>query len=65
MEIYMQINQYIKKNNFTYKGILLTLQYITETLKKDLQIDNISIVSWYYDIAKDNYIKKVKIHWKD
>lgn len=58
--IYMQINQYIKKNNFTHKGILLTLQYLTNDLKKELQIDNISIVAWYYDQAKANYIKKIE-----
>lgn len=56
--IYMQINQFVKKNNYTYKGILLTLQYYTLIQKKDLQIDNISIVSWYYDSAKEDFIKK-------
>lgn len=58
--IYMQIQQYVNKNNFTYKGILLTLQYITETLKKDLMVDNISLVSWYYDTVKDLYFKKME-----
>lgn len=57
--IYMQINQFKSKNNFTYKGILLTLEYITNTLKKNLELDTIGIVAWYYDSAKQEYIKKI------
>ena len=56
--IYMQIQQFKSKNNFTTKGILLTLQYITNTLKKNLEPDTIGIVSWYYDTAKQEYINR-------
>ena len=58
--IYMQINQFKSKNNFTYKGILLTLEYVTNTLKKNLELDTIGIVAWYYDNAKEEYIKKIE-----
>lgn len=57
--IYMQIQQFKSKNGFTYKGILLTLQYVVNTLKKDLELDTIGLVAWYYDTAKEEYIKNI------
>lgn len=62
--IYMQITQFVNKNNFTYKGILLTLQYLVKEQRKELQIDNISLVSWYYDSAKDSYMKEIALEKK-
>lgn len=58
--VYMQINQFKSKNNFTYKGMLLTLEYITNTLKKNLELDTVGIIAWHYDNAKEEYIKKIK-----
>lgn len=58
--IYMQINQFKSKNNFTYKGMLLTLDYITNTLKKNLELDTVGIIAWHYDNAKQEYIKKIQ-----
>ena len=58
--VYMQINQFKSKNNFTYKGMLLTLEYITGTLKKKIQLDTVGIIAWYYDNARDEYVKKAK-----
>lgn len=56
--IYVQINEFKKKYNFTIKGMLLTLKYIINTLKKEIPIDNISLVQYYYDKAKEEYITK-------
>ena len=56
--IYVQINEFKKKYKFTTKGILLTLRYIINTLKKDIPIDNISLVQYYYENAKQEYITK-------
>lgn len=63
--IYMQISQFRSKNNFTYRGILLTLKYITLTLKKPLESETIGIVAWYYDSAREDYVKKIKKQERD
>lgn len=57
--IYVQINEFKKKYKFTTKGILLTLRYIINTLRKEVPIDNISLVQYYYDKAKEDYVKKI------
>ena len=57
--IYVQINEFKKKYKFTVKGIILTLKYVVYTLRKEIPIDNISIVQYYYENAKQEYIAKV------
>lgn len=55
--IYMQLSKMYKEGK-KYKGILLTLKYITDVLKKDLLVDTINLVEWEYSNAKLYYKKK-------
>lgn len=58
--IYVQMNHFIKKYNMTYQGMYLTLQYcIRHGIK--LEKGNIGLLQWKYELAKEEYIKKIEI----
>lgn len=58
--MYVQMNHFIRKYHMTYQGMYLTLQYcISHGLK--LEKGNIGLLQWKYELAKEEYIKKMEI----
>ena len=55
-KIYVLSEDYIKKYNFTFKGMYLTLLYENEILGKQLTGDIIGIIPYCYEEAKQYYI---------
>lgn len=61
-----QIKNMIEQNKYKYKGILLTLQYMTDIKEMRLFDDNfngsiLNLVPFYYEETKQNYIDQKNI----
>jgi hypothetical protein len=61
-KIYVLSDDYIKKYNFTFKGMYLTLVYLKEIMDKELVGDIVGIIPYYYEEAKQYYISVQKIN---
>ena len=61
-KIYVLTDEYIKKYNFTFKGMYLTLVYLKEIMDKELVGDIVGIIPYYYEEAKQYYISVQKIN---
>ena len=59
--IFMQLNEFQTKLNMTPQGILYTLNYIKNETNKELLDNSLTIVTWFYESAKQHYIEKQKI----
>lgn len=60
MQMLKQIKTY-QENGLTLKGMALTLQYCKYTKKIEFHHKyGLALISYYYEEAKDDYIKKLK-----
>lgn len=55
------ISNLIKKYEFTYKGIELTLRYMVEVKNMTLKHNFLSLVPYYYQETKESYIEALMI----
>lgn len=62
--VYMQLNEFQTKFNMTPQGILYTLNYIKNETNKEILSNSLTIVTWYYETAKNNYLEKQKLKTK-
>lgn len=58
-KVYVVTEGYIKKYNYTYENMYLTLVYLSEIKEKDLHGDIVGIIPYYYDEAL-SYQKSVQ-----
>lgn len=66
-KIYVLIDDYIKKFNYTYEGILKTIEYCFDILGKEITDDCIGLVKYYYETAQIYYeqIENLKENTQD
>ena len=58
-KVYAITNDYIKRYDFTYKGMYDTLVYLNEILEKELTGDIVGLIPYYYTEAI-GYYEKIK-----
>ena len=60
--MFKQVKDYRNINNYTNKGMLLTLKYYYETLENEVKEDTgLGIVTYFYEEAKKHYIEKLNV----